>query len=61
MVPIQVTIAVVPGRITITWFPPDELTVTFPVLLLTMWKVQPVCKVLVTGSVTVCVDVPVKY
>jgi hypothetical protein len=56
---IQVHIAVVPGNTVMTKLPPDELTVTLPVLLLTMWNVQPVSKVLVTGKVTVWVVVPV--
>jgi hypothetical protein len=58
-VPIQVHMAVVPGITVITKFAPDELTVTLPVLLLTMWNVQPVTNVLVTGSTTVCVVTPV--
>jgi hypothetical protein len=56
---IQVHITVVPGNTVMTKLPPDELTVTLPVLLLTMWNVQPVSKVLVTGKVTVWVVVPV--
>ena len=50
VVPIQVHITVMPEGTEITKFPPDELTVNVPVLLLQMWNDQPVTKVLVTGS-----------
>jgi hypothetical protein len=56
----QVHIAVVPGKTVMTRLPPEELTVRLPVELLTMWNVQPVASVLVTGNVIVWVDVPVK-
>jgi hypothetical protein len=50
---------VVLGIIVATRFPPEELRVKLPVELLTMWKVQPVVNVDVTGSVMVWVVVPV--
>jgi hypothetical protein len=59
-VPMQVTIAVMPAMTVQTKFPPDELTVRFPVELLTMWNVHPVVSVEVTGRTTVCVVDPVK-
>ena len=59
VVPIQVTIAVVCGITVQTRFPPEELTVRFPVELLTMWSVHPVMIEDVTGSVIVCANVPV--
>lgn len=48
------------GPITRILFAPLDCTVTLPVELLTMINVKPVVNVLVTGSTTVCVVVPVK-
>ena len=50
VVPIHVTITVIPAGTVITKAAPDELIVNVPVLLLQIWNVQPVTKVLVTGS-----------
>ena len=60
VVPIQVHITVMPAGTEITKFPPDELIVKVPVLLLQMWNDQPVTNVLVTGSCTVWLAEPVK-
>lgn len=59
VVPIHTTFAVRPARIVITKLPPDELTVKESEELLQILKVQPNCKVLVTGNTTVCAKVPV--
>lgn len=58
-VPMHVTIAVVPVGTEMTRLPPEEFTVNVPVLLLTIWNVQPVCSVLVTGRTIVWLDEPV--
>jgi hypothetical protein len=56
-----VTIAEVDPGSTATWLDPEEFTVTAPVLLLVITYDCPSTNVLVTGRVTVCVVVPVKY
>jgi hypothetical protein len=61
VVRIQVMCIVVPGIIVPIRFAPEELTVMLPVLLLQIWKDQPVDSVEVTGITTVWVSVPVKY
>jgi hypothetical protein len=53
VVRIQVAIAEVPEGIVPTVIPPDDSTVTSPVLVFAIWKDQPSSRVETTGSWTV--------
>jgi hypothetical protein len=59
-VKIQVHKNVFPAGIVTTVFSPDDWTVSAPVLLLWIMNASPRTNVVVTGSTTVCVNVPVK-